>query len=124
MCKNALTYQRSSDTQGFLENCFHRGRKLRFSLIAAAAAAPIAGLCMAGAASAEEITLRDANGGPVTLDTSTLRGCAMVFDQSGDPFEICRMEAINVAPENTARRRPGATEETSSAEIVYRRVEE
>lgn len=72
---------------------------------------------------ADEIAMRNENGEPVALDTNEIRGCVIVFDQSGAPFEICRMEAVNLAPESTTRRRPGSQEETGAAEIVYRRVE-
>ena len=96
---------------------------MRVSLRAAVFAA-LAGSFLTGSAIADEITLRNESGEPVALDTEALRGCVVLFDQTGAPFEICRMEAINIAPEDTARRRPGATEPTASTEIVYRRVDE
>ena len=86
--------------------------------------ATVAGFFLSANAFADEIKLHNENGEAITLDTATLRGCVVVFDQSGAPFEICRMEAVNLAPEATTRRRPGSQEAETSAEIVYRRAEE
>ena len=78
-------------------------------------------------AAASDISLYDADGGALTLKTEELRGCALMFDAAGAPFEICRMEAVRIAPEATPRRRPGATEASADAEtsdVVYRRIDE
>ncbi|MEL7462981.1 MAG: hypothetical protein AAFN79_02880 [Pseudomonadota bacterium] len=71
--------------------------------------------------------LFDADGRALSVKTEELNGCALMFDAAGEPFEICRMEAVRIAPEATPRRRPGVAaspEEAQASDVVYRRVEE
>lgn len=90
-----------------------------------------AALALAGpaAAGADTLTVFDENGAETEMDTTAIRGCEIVFDSAGTPFEICRMKRVELTPPKSNRARPGQTSAAGEAEpvraaVVYRRVED
>lgn len=81
------------------------------------------GLFIAGPVAADTINAHDSAGAPMAVDTASVSGCTIIFDKAGTPFELCRLEKVEVRPPSSTRSRPGhadTTQEDSS--VVYTRV--
>lgn len=77
----------------------------------------------AGAAHADVLKVYDQSGVEKTVDTSSLSGCALVFDSKGAPFQICKMEKVEIKPPSSTRARPGGEARVAETQVVYKRTE-
>ncbi|MEL6792006.1 MAG: hypothetical protein AAFP78_01025 [Pseudomonadota bacterium] len=71
------------------------------------------------AAIADTLEMYDRTGAKVAVDTKGITGCTMVFDSSGDAFEFCRLEKIELRPQASTRMRPGATKGPERDSVIY-----
>lgn len=74
---------------------------------------------IAGATQADTIKGFDAAGAEKTVDTAALTGCELMFDSSGNAFQVCKMAKIEYAPEGSSRARPGNRTARAKPEPVY-----
>ncbi|MEM7270511.1 MAG: hypothetical protein AAF401_14825 [Pseudomonadota bacterium] len=81
-----------------------------------------AAMLIAGAAQADVLNVFDDEKKPVAVDTAAINGCLIVFDSAGTPFEICKMEKVEVRPPSSTRARPGQETRADVLEIVYKRA--
>jgi hypothetical protein len=79
-------------------------------------------LLTAGAVSADEITGYDEAGAAKKVDTAAMSGCELIFDSNGTPFELCKMEKIELRQQNSTRTRPGSTDGPTETAILYKRA--
>ena len=79
----------------------------------------VAILFTAGAASADTLQLYDKSGAALNVDTAAIEGCKMVFDSSGNAFEFCRLEKIELRPQGSTRVRPGQASAPARADVIY-----
>ena len=93
----------------------------RFTTGFAAALGAIA--LFAGAAQADVLKVYDQSGAEKSVDTSALSGCALVFDSKGAPFQICKMEKVEIKPPSSTRARPGGEARVAETQVVYKRTE-
>jgi hypothetical protein len=93
----------------------------RFATSFAAALGAIA--LFAGAAQADVLKVYDQSGAEKSVDTSALSGCSLVFDSKGLPFQICKMEKIEINPPSSTRARPGGEARVAESQVVYKRTE-
>ena len=77
----------------------------------------------AGAAHADALKVYDQSGSEKTLDTAALDGCMLIFDSRGAPFQICKMEKVEIKPPNSTRARPGGEARVAKVEIVYKKAD-
>lgn len=77
----------------------------------------------AGAAQADVLNVYDQAGAEKAIDTAKLEGCVLVFDSKGTPFELCKMEKVEIKPPSSTRARPGGEARVAEAQIVYKRAE-
>ncbi len=76
-----------------------------------------------GAAQADVLKVYDQSGAEQSLDTSALSGCSLVFDSKGAPFQICKMEKVEIKPPSSTRARPGGEARVAETQVVYKRTE-
>lgn len=93
----------------------------RFATGFAAALGAIA--LFTSAAQADVLKVYDQSGAEKPMDTAALSGCALVFDSKGAPFQICRMEKVEIKPPSSTRARPGGEERVAETQVVYKRTE-
>lgn len=93
----------------------------RFATSFAAALGAIA--LFTGAAQADVLKVYDQSGAEKSVDTTALTGCALVFDSKNAPFQICKMEKIEIKPPSSTRTRPGGEERVAETQVVYKRTE-
>lgn len=85
--------------------------------------AVIGGLMLtAGAAGADTISGYDEAGAAKSVDTAAMTGCELIFDSNGTPFELCKMEKVELRPQNSTRTRPGSSGEATEAAVIYKRA--
>lgn len=77
----------------------------------------------AGAAQADVLKVYDQAGGEKSVDTAALEGCTLIFDSKGAPFQICKMEKVEIKPPSSTRARPGAEARVAERQVVYKRTE-
>lgn len=77
----------------------------------------------AGAAQADVLKVYDQSGAEASVDTAALQGCALVFDSKGAPFQICKMEKVEIKPPSSTRSRPGGEARVAETQVVYKRSE-
>ncbi len=77
----------------------------------------------AGAAHADVLKVYDQTGAEKSVNTASVNGCMLIFDSSGAPFQICRMEKVEIKPPSSTRTRPGGEARVAETQIVYKRTE-
>jgi len=77
----------------------------------------------AGAAQADVLKVYDQSGAETPVDTASLTGCTLIFDSKGAPFQICKMEKVEIKPPSSTRARPGGEERVAETQVVYKRAE-
>ena len=76
-----------------------------------------------GAANADVLKVYDQSGAEKSVDTAALSGCALFFDSKGAPFQICKMEKVEIKPPSSTRARPGGEARVAETQVVYKRTE-
>ena len=77
----------------------------------------------AGVAHADVLKVYDQTGAEKSVNTASMNGCMLIFDSSGSPFQICKMEKIEINPPSSTRTRPGGEARVAESQIVYKRTE-
>lgn len=75
-----------------------------------------------GAAQADTIEAFTESGAPTKIDTANLKGCQLIFDSAGTPFELCKMEKVEFRPQQSTRARPGVAAREEVYQVVYRKA--
>ncbi|MGB0508303.1 MAG: hypothetical protein ACPGGK_19115 [Pikeienuella sp.] len=76
----------------------------------------------AGAANADVIAGYDEAGAAKSVDTAAMTGCELIFDSNGTPFELCKMEKVELRPQTSTRTRPGSDGAAAETAVVYKRA--
>lgn len=90
------------------------------------AAAATAGLVIAlsaPAAFADTLELFDESGAALAVNTAAIDGCKMVFDSKGNAFEFCKLEKIELKPQASTRKRPGAASGPERDTVIFAKHE-
>lgn len=87
------------------------------------AAALGAAALFVSAAQADVLKVYDQAGAEKAVDTSALQGCTLIFDSKGAPFQICKMEKVEIKPPSSTRARPGGEARVAETQVVYKRTE-
>ncbi len=77
----------------------------------------------AGAAHADVLKVYDQTGAEKSINTASMDGCMLIFDSAGAPFQICKMEKVEIKPPSSTRTRPGAEARVAESQVVYKRTE-
>lgn len=76
-------------------------------------------------ASGDTLPVFDQTGAAVQIDTQKIKGCQVIFDSVGTPFELCRMEKVELRPPQSTRIRPGHDAPASDISVIYtKKIEE
>ncbi|MEM7545758.1 MAG: hypothetical protein AAF367_09505 [Pseudomonadota bacterium] len=67
----------------------------------------------------DDLPVFDEKGQAQTIDTTSLTGCQVIFDSAGTPFELCRMQKVELRPPQSTRARPGHGAPASDVSVIY-----
>ena len=101
----------------------HRDQKEGELAMKVLAAALGAAALFVSAAQADVLKFYDQSGAEKSVDTATLKGCTLIFDSKGAPFQICEMEKVEIKPPSSTRARPGGEARVAERQVVYKRTE-